>query len=84
MNKNTCVKRYILYFLSNIIQMSNDYDRLLREYNVAPGVLSAEQMKMLQEGGIRLDDSDQGEDYYNPQERVTQPKYPRMRPAFEN
>ena len=38
--------------------MSNDYERLLRDYNVPYGVLSQKELKMLQEGGIRLDDSD--------------------------
>ena len=38
--------------------MSNDYDQLLREYNVPPGVLSPEEMRLLREGGVRLDDSD--------------------------
>jgi hypothetical protein len=38
--------------------MNNDYERLLREYNVPPGVLTNEELRMLREGGIRLDDSD--------------------------
>jgi hypothetical protein len=41
---------------------------------------------MLQQGGIRLDDSDgEGEDYY-PHDRPTQPRLPRVhpQPAFEN
>ena len=36
--------------------MLNDYDRLLREYNVPPGVLSEEELRMLREGCIPEDD----------------------------
>lgn len=59
---------------------------MLREYNVPAGVLTNEELRMLQQGGIRLDDSDnEGEEYY-PQNRPTQPRLPRMAPspAFEN
>jgi len=59
---------------------------MLREYNVPPGVLTNEELRMLQQGGIRLEDSDnEGEEYY-PQNRPTQPRLPRMAPspAFEN
>lgn len=56
--------------------MLNDYDRLLREYNVPPGVLTEEELRMLREGGIPEDDDN--EDEYimpsNPNERVTQPR----------
>ena len=67
--------------------MSNDYERLLRDYNVPYGVLSPEELKMLQEGGIRLDDSDnEAEDHHHIplHETHTQPKYPRVRPQYEN
>lgn len=66
--------------------MSNDYERMLREYNVPPGVLTPEEMRILQNGGIRLDDSDgEGEEYYA-HDRPTQPRLPRVNPnsAFEN
>jgi hypothetical protein len=59
---------------------------MLREYNVPPGVLTNEELRMLQQGGIRLEDSDnEGEEYY-PQNRPTQPRLPRMAPSpvFEN
>lgn len=39
--------------------MINDYDRLLREYNVPPGVLTNDELRMLREGGIPLDDDEQ-------------------------
>ena len=58
--------------------MNNDYEQVLREYNLPPGVLSPEEIRMLQHGGIQLDD------YYPPQDRITQPRLPRMKPAFEN
>lgn len=38
--------------------MNNDYEQVLREYNLPPGVLSPEELRMLQHGGIQLDDSD--------------------------
>lgn len=63
--------------------MINDYDRLLREYNVPPGVLSNEELRMLREGGIPLDDEDAG-DYINPNERITQPRLPRPYNSAEN
>jgi hypothetical protein len=72
--------------------MSNDYERMLREYNVPAGVLTNEELRMLQQGGIRLDDSDGEEDYYppphshqQPLDRTTQPRLPRVapQPAFE-
>ena len=57
----------------------------MRDYNVPPGVLSPEEIRMLQHGGIRLDDSDgEQEDYYPPNDRQTQPRLPRPNPAFEN
>ncbi len=62
--------------------MNNEYERLLREYNVPPGVLSPEEIRMLQQGGIRLDDSDGEEDYYPPNDRPTQPRLPRINPGF--
>jgi hypothetical protein len=65
--------------------MNNDYEQVLREYNLPPGVLSPEELRMLQHGGIQLDDSDgEGDDYFPPQDRITQPRLPRMKPAFEN
>lgn len=65
--------------------MLNDYDRLLREYNVPPGVLTNEELRMLREGGIPLDEDEQ-EDYQhpNPNERITQPRLPRMHNLVEN
>ena len=64
--------------------MNNDYDRLLREYNVPPGALTNEELRMLREGGIRLDDSDgEGYDDY-PIDRNTQPRLPRYQPHVEN
>jgi hypothetical protein len=59
---------------------------MLREYNVPPGVLSPEELRMLQQGGIRLDDSDGEEEDYYPQDRATKPKLPRVNPnpVFEN
>ncbi len=69
------------------LKMSNDYERMMREYNVPPGVLTNEELRMLQQGGIRLDDSDGEEDYYPhphqplPQlDRTTQPRLPRVAP----
>lgn len=45
-----------LFYNNYSIWMLNDYDRLLREYNVPPGVLSEEELRMLREGGIPEDD----------------------------
>ncbi len=60
--------------------MNNDYDRLLREYNVPAGVLTNEELRMLREGGIRLDDSDA--DYEDPPiDRNTQVRLPRYQPV---
>lgn len=42
--------------------MSYEYDKILRQYDIPAGVLSEEELRMLQQGGIRLDDSD-AEDY---------------------
>lgn len=65
--------------------MSNEYDRLLREYNIPPGALTLEELRMLQEGGIPLDDDGQ-EDYIvpNPNDRNTLPRYPRVQNNYEN
>ena len=54
--------------------MSNDYD-VAREYGVPPGVLSPEEMRLLREGGVRLDDSDGEGDYDIIHNRHTQPRY---------
>jgi hypothetical protein len=64
--------------------MINDYDRLLREYNVPPGALTNEELRMLHEGGIPLDDNEPEEYYPNPQDRITQPRYPRVNNSYEN
>jgi hypothetical protein len=59
--------------------MRSEYDALMREYQVPPGVLSEEELKMLKDGGIRLEDSDE-EDYqqvHRPLNRQTQPKIPK-------
>jgi len=65
--------------------MSNDYDRLLREYNIPPGALTLEELRMLHEGGIPLDDDGQ-EDYIvpNPNDRITQPRLPQVHNSYEN
>lgn len=57
--------------------MINDYDRLLREYNVPPGVLSEEELRMLREGGIPLDDEAEDDYAPHPNDRITQPRLPR-------
>ena len=64
--------------------MLNDYDKLLREYNVPPGALSNEELRMLHEGGIPLDEGEYEEYVPHPNERVTQPKYPRVNNSVEN
>jgi hypothetical protein len=61
--------------------MSNDYDRLLREYNIPPGALTNEELRMLHEGGIPLDDDGQ-EDYIVPNDRITQPRLPRVHNSY--
>lgn len=62
--------------------MSTDYQRLMREYQIPPGALTPQELKLLEQGGIRLDDSDDQYDYrqsYNPN-RQTKPKIPNMAP----
>lgn len=52
----------------------------MREYQIPPGALTAEELRLLEQGGIRLDDSDDENDYgrsYNPN-RQTRPKVPNM------
>ena len=39
--------------------MNTEYDRLMREYQVPPGVLTEEELKLLKQGGIRLDDDEE-------------------------
>ena len=39
--------------------MSNDYDHVLRDYNLLPGALTNEELRMLQHGGIPMDDDNQ-------------------------
>lgn len=36
--------------------MSNDYDHILKEYNVVPGTLTNEELRMLRDGGIPLEE----------------------------
>lgn len=43
--------------------MSSEYDRLMREYNVPPGVLNEDELQLLRQGGYKLDDSDEEADY---------------------
>jgi hypothetical protein len=38
--------------------MSTEYEKLLREYQIPPGALTPEELRLLEQGGIRLDDSD--------------------------
>ena len=56
--------------------MSTEYERLMNQYGVPPGALTAEELRLLKNGGVRLDDSDDEADYrqpYNPN-RQTQPR----------
>lgn len=60
--------------------MSSDYERLLRDYQIPPGALTPEELRLLEQGGIRLDDSDDEQDYsrsYNIN-RQTKPRVPNM------
>ena len=57
----------------------SEYDRLLREYNIPPGVLSNEELRMLRQGGIRLDDSEGEDEHHHAEDsfnRHTQPRIP--------
>jgi hypothetical protein len=52
----------------------------MREYQIPPGALTPEELRLLEQGGIRLDDSDDENDFnrsYNPN-RQTRPKIPHM------
>lgn len=58
--------------------MSSEYERLMRDYQVPPGVLSPEELKLLHQGGIRVDDSDEEDDYrgthsFNRQTQIRNP-----------
>jgi len=57
--------------------MSTEYEKMMREYQIPPGALTPEELKLLEQGGIRLDDSDDEYDYgrnsYNAN-RQTRPK----------
>lgn len=58
--------------------MSSEYDRLMREYEIPPGALTSEELKLLKQGGIRFDDSDDEQDYEHSvyPNRQTRPKLP--------
>ena len=43
--------------------MSTEYERLMNQYGVPPGALTAEELRLLKNGGVRLDDSDDEGDY---------------------
>ena len=60
--------------------MSTEYDRLMNQYGVPPGALTAEELRLLKNGGIRLDDSDDEGDYRQPYNahRQTQPRVPQQ------
>lgn len=61
--------------------MSTEYDNLMRQYDIPPGALTAEELRLLKNGGIRLDDSDDEADAPYPlnPNRQTQPRGNHMR-----
>lgn len=63
--------------------MNTEYDRLMREYNVPPGLLTKEEEELLKRGGIRLDDDEDDEHYdsFHLPNRHTQPRVPNVQPA---
>ena len=64
--------------------MINDYDQLLREYNIPPGALTNDELRMLREGGIPLEDEGEQQYLTNPNDRVTQPRLmPRVQNSME-
>lgn len=59
--------------------MSTEYERLMNQYNVPVGALTSEELKLLKNGGIRLDDSDEEPDHphsHSHPNRQTQPRFP--------
>lgn len=37
-----------------VFEMSTEYEKLMREYQIPPGALTPEELKLLEQGGIRL------------------------------
>lgn len=50
-----------------------EFDKLLHDFQIPPGALTPEELRLLQQGGIKIDDDEQDLDHIN-FNRQTQPK----------
>ena len=51
-----------------------EFDKLLHDFQIPPGALTPEELRLLQQGGIKIDDDEDELDHIN-FNRQTQPKY---------